>query len=102
MSAAAHENMPLGPELSPRAIHDALLPEEAAHFDRQYRVAMQAATESLDLTDVLALLRHWQNIAQLSLDSESHRRMLRQAEILNSGGEVHTEPWSVTKARLGL
>ncbi len=89
-------------ELNPRAIRDALIPEEVPEFDRRYREAMLAATESLDLTEVVALLAHWRRHARLSRDPEAYRRMLAQIEILNSGGEIETEPWAVTKARLGL
>ncbi|MGQ0631067.1 MAG: DUF6247 family protein [Sporichthyaceae bacterium] len=102
-AAAAPDAMPPPDvELTPRAIHDALLPEEVGDFDRQYRQAMLEAAESLDLTKVFALLEHWRWIARSSLDPVSHRQMLANAQILLAGGEIETELWSVTKARLGL
>ncbi|WP_129662847.1 DUF6247 family protein [Phytoactinopolyspora endophytica] len=90
------------PEATPRAIRAALLTEEAGDFDREFRQAMAEATETLDLTGVLALLRRWQRVAWSSQDDRAHRQMLRNAEQLASGGNITTESWNVTKARLGL
>ncbi|NEE04220.1 DUF6247 family protein [Phytoactinopolyspora halotolerans] len=90
------------PEATPRAIRAALLPEEAGDFDREFRQAMAEATETLDLTGVLALLRRWQRVAWSSQDERAHRQMLRNAEQLALGSDIATEPWDVTKARLGL
>lgn len=63
---------------------------------------MAEATETLDLTGVLALLRRWQRVAWSSQDERAHRQMLNNADQLASGGNVSTEPWNVTKARLSL
>jgi hypothetical protein len=90
------------PEASPGAIRAALLPEEAGDFDREFRQAMAEATETLDLTGVLALLRRWQRVAWSSQDERAHREMLRNADQLASGRDIATEPWNVTKARLGV
>lgn len=89
-------------ELTPRAIHDALLPEEVGDFDRQYRRAMLEAAESLDLTEVFKLLEHWRWIARMSLDPVAHRRMLATAAALNAGEDVPTVSLTALKARLGL
>jgi hypothetical protein len=89
----------------PRSIRGALLPEEAGDFDREYRAAMAQATETLDLTGVLQLLERWRRIAESSRDVRAHRRMLERADQLSRGdtaGEVSTEPWLVTRTRLGL
>ncbi|HEX7443788.1 MAG TPA: DUF6247 family protein [Acidimicrobiales bacterium] len=64
--------------------------------------AMAEATETLDLTNVLGVLRRWQRVALSSRDPEAHRRMLRKAGLLLAGEPVATEPWDVTKVRLGL
>jgi hypothetical protein len=102
MPAAAPAPDELGvPAASPKAIRAALLPEEAGDFDREYRQAMTEAVESLELTGVLALLRRWQRVAWSSRDERAHRRMLERAEQLSAGEPVATEPWSVTRARLG-
>ena len=95
---------PSGSDLAhaPKAIRAGLLPEEAGDFDREYRRAMAEATETLDLTNVLGVLRRWQRVALSSRDPEAHRRMLRKAGLLLAGEPVATEPWDVTKVRLGL
>jgi len=90
------------PAASPKAIRAALLPEEAGDFDREYRQAMNEAVETLELAGVLALLRRWQRVAWSSRDERAHRRMLEHADRLSAGETVATEPWSVTRARLGL
>jgi len=63
---------------------------------------MADATETLDLTGVLALLQRWQRVARSSQDAAAHRRMLERAERLNAGQDVATESWQHTKARLSL
>lgn len=64
---------------------------------------MVEATESVDLTGVLQVLERWRRVAQSSQDAAAHRRMLQRADDLTHGhGGVTTEPWSMTKARLGL
>lgn len=101
MSAGATGPLPAGED--PRSIRAALLPEEAGDFDREFRAAMTEATESLDLTGVLQVLERWRRVAESSRDSVAHRRMLQHADDLTHGrAAVATEPWPVTKARLGL
>lgn len=103
MTVGAESHEPLRPpDATPRAIREALSPEEAGDFDREFRQAMADATETLDLAGVLALLRRWQRVAWSSSDPHAHRRMLANADKLASGEDIATEPWSVTKARLGL
>lgn len=43
--------------VSPRLIRDQLIVEERLGFERQFREAMAAAAETLDLTEVEKLLR---------------------------------------------
>jgi hypothetical protein len=81
----------------------ALTGEESAHFDREYRRAMADPAESLDLSCVISMLRRWQRVAWSAQDDpEAHRHMLAWADELNAGGDVATESWRVTKARLSL
>jgi hypothetical protein len=40
-------------------VRAALIPEEAAEFDQQWREVMARATETLDLSEVLATLESW-------------------------------------------
>src|ERR1700735_5577227 len=84
----------------PRSIRGVLLPEEAGDFDREYRAAMAQATESLELTGVLQLLERWRRVAESSRDTQAHRRMLHNADLLGRASiadKVTTEPWSVTR-----
>jgi hypothetical protein len=87
---------------APAAIRDALLPEEVGDFDREYRQVMSEATESRDLTPVLQMLERWRRVALSSRDAQAHRRMLAAAQRLREGGDTATEPWDVTRRRLGL
>ncbi len=88
---------------TPREIRAALTGEEIAHFDREYRHAMADAAESLDLSGVVSMLRRWQRVAWSTQDDpDAHRHMLACAEELNAGGDVATESWQATKARLSL
>jgi hypothetical protein len=49
------------------------------------------------------MLTRWQRVAWSTQDDpEAHRHMLTCADELNTGGDVPTESWRVTKARLGL
>ena len=100
MSASAAESLPAGED--PRSIRAALLPEEAGDFDREFRAAMIQATESLDLNRVIQVLQRWRRVAESSRDAVAHRRMLRHSDELSRGTSVMTEPWPVTKTRLGL
>jgi len=102
MSIAQPDPLPVAQGRSPRAIRAGLLPEEAGDFDREYRQVMREAMESLDLTPVLEMLDRWGRVALLSRDPERHRRMLDRAERLQRGEDLPTEPWPVTRARLGL
>ncbi len=87
---------------APALIRDALLPEEVGDFDREYRHVMAEATEGRDLTPVLHMLERWRRVAMSSRNAQAHRRMLATAERLSEGAEVPTEPWDVTRRRLGL
>jgi hypothetical protein len=64
MSVTASGGEPSSPDgwLTPRAIRAQLLTEEAGDFDREYRRVMAEATETLDLTPVLEMLRRWDRV----------------------------------------
>lgn len=68
----------LPPDTTPAAIRDALIDEERAEFERAYQQAMAEATQTLDLTRVLDVLRNYHRIAWLTQRQgpEAHRRML--------------------------
>ncbi|WP_220187096.1 DUF6247 family protein [Pseudonocardia pini] len=88
MSSAASPVPELAPDATPAAIRAALVPEEREQFERAYRAAMIDATESLDLTGVLSILRAYHRIAVMThrQGAEAHQRMLDKArEILTTG-----------------
>ena len=105
MSVAASNGEPSSPggRLTPRAIRAQLLAEEAGDFDREYRRVMAEATETLDLTPVLEMLRRWERVARLTThDLQAHRRMLRTADALNAGADVPMVSWARVGSELGL
>lgn len=93
---AAHRSLSPSPDgpvgaQTPRAIREALLPEEAGQFDSEWRRAMSRSAERLDLAEVYAVLDRWRGIAALSrADPEAHRRMLRRADRIMAGDERGT------------
>lgn len=93
-------------ESSPRDVRAALVPEERADFDRQWRAALTEAAESLELDGVLAVLDSWRRRAAVttSLGHAGYRRMLAQAERASRTGESvpGAVSWNDLKAELGL
>lgn len=78
----------LPPGTSPAAIRDALIDEERAEFEQAYQEVMAEATDTLDLTRVLDVLRAYHRIATLTQRQgrQAHRRMLdKVAEIQRTG-----------------
>jgi hypothetical protein len=102
VAASDAEPSPVG-RLTPSAIRAQLLPEEAGDFDREYRRVMAEATETLNLTPVLEMLRRWERVARLTThDPQAHRRMLRTAAAMNAGDDVPMVSWDQVKGDLGL
>jgi len=92
-------------DASPAEIRAALIPEEVAEFDQQWREVMAAATETLDLSEVVATLESWRRVARLTVVTgpEAHRAMYRRAATRLAVEDIPAdEPLSQTKARLGL
>src|SRR5918999_6582491 len=92
-------------DASPAEVRAALIPEEAAEFDQQWREAMGRATETLDLSGVLETLDSWRRVARLTAaaGAEAHRQMYRRVAAKLTGGHIPAdESLSRTKARLGL
>ena len=104
MTAAAREPEPPIPALpanaSPQAIRAALLDDERAEFDRAYQAALASAAQTLDLTEVLDVLRTWWRVARVTQrhGAEAHRRALDSAARLLAGEDVPTVPGDVVKA----
>ncbi len=97
-----------GPSFSdatPAEVRAALIPEEAAEFDQQWREVMARATETLDLSEVLATLESWRRVARLTAVTgpKAHRAMYRRAAARLAGEHIPAdEPLLRIKARLGL
>jgi hypothetical protein len=92
-------------DATPAEVRAALIPEEVAEFDQQWREVMAVATEALDLSDVLAILESWRRVARLTAVAgpEAHRAMYRRAAARLAGKDIPAdEPLPQTKARLGL
>jgi len=108
-AAAEHESSGARPpfaDASPARVRAALIPEEAAEFDRQWAEVMARATRELDLTEVLETLEAWRRVAWITTANgpERHRSMLASAEERMRTGERHVGavPWEQLKAELGL
>ena len=111
MTAAAGESpanagRPPFADASPAELRAALIPEDAAEFDRQWREVMTRATENLDLAEVLATLESWRRIAWLTSANgpAGYRRILAKVKHLQRTGELPagTVPWRQLKAEFGL
>ena len=92
-------------DASPAEVRAALIPEEAAEFDRQWREVMGRAIETLDLSEVLDTLESWRRVARLTVSAgaDAHRAMYRRAAARLTGLDIPAEePLPRTKARLGL
>ncbi len=89
-------------DATPAEVRAALIPEEAAEFDQQWREIMARATETLDLSEVL---KSWRRVARLTAVAgpEAHRAMYRRAAVRLTGEDIPAdEPLPRIKARLGL
>jgi Family of unknown function (DUF6247) len=94
---------PLRPGAAPHDIRVNLLPEDRAKFDTEYRQAMNAARESLDLTDLFKMLEQWRRLALLQRDPANFRRIARRAAELLTGESVpEDEPLAVTRTKVGM
>jgi hypothetical protein len=64
-------------DASPAEVRAALIPEEAAEFDQQWREAIGRATEMLDLSEVLETLDSWRRVARLTAaaGAEAHLQL---------------------------
>ena len=93
-------------DASPAQVRAALVPEEAAEFDRQWHEVMARATQQLDLTEVHAVLDGWRRIAWITSANgpETHRRMLSSIDERLRTGERHpgAVPWEQIEVQLGL
>jgi nucleoside 2-deoxyribosyltransferase len=92
-------------DASAAEVRAALIPEEAAEFEGEWRSVMAMATDTFDLAELLAMLESWRRVARLTVavDAEAHRAMYRRAAERLTGEAVPPgEPLAETKGRLGL
>ena len=93
-------------DASPADVRAALIPEEAAEFDRQWREVVARATQQLDLTEVLEVLEAWRRVAWITVTNgpDRHRRMLASVAERLRTGDRHpgAVPWDQLKVELGL
>lgn len=106
MSAAAAGGaaLPEGPPFehaTPAQVRAALLPEDAAEFDRQWRVVMAAATESLDLAGVHRALGSWRRVAWLTQANgpDGYRRLLARADQAAHTGDLPADSVPIDRIR---
>jgi hypothetical protein len=112
VSAAATEPADAGgqgvpfADASPAQVRAALVLEDAAAFDRQWREVLTRAIETLDLAEVTETLASWRQVARVTSarGQDGYRRMMWQAEHTLATGEPSPGTVSLTtmKARLGL
>lgn len=90
----------LAPGASPRAVADALLPEDRQRFLGEYDRLWVEARTSLDLAPVYDLVERWRGVAALQLDPERYRRSLRRAaERITGETSPDDEPLEITRAK---
>jgi hypothetical protein len=86
-------------------VRAALIPEEAAEFEGEWRRVLARAAETLDLSEVLETLQSWRRVARLTAaaGAQGHRAMYRRAAARLTGEDIPAdEPVARTKARLAL
>jgi uncharacterized protein DUF6247 len=93
-------------DASPAQVRAALLPEDAAEFDRQWQDVMARATRELDLSEVHRTLNRWRRVAWVTTATgpERYRAVLASADQRLRTGERHPEAtsWNQLKAELAL
>jgi hypothetical protein len=98
---------PAAPVLRPQdpdlhAIRNALLPEDVAGFDQEFRAVMAEATSAMDLTVVAAFIERWRRLAWSAAEPDGHRAMLDRARRLLAGEDVPLTSWPRTRSSLNL
>jgi hypothetical protein len=91
---------PQDPDL--HAIRNALLAEDVAGFDQEFRAVMAEATSAMDLTVVASFIERWRRVAWSACEPDRHRAMLDRAQRLLAGEDVPTTPWPRTRSTLNL
>jgi hypothetical protein len=90
------------PDPDLHAIRDALLPDDVADFDQEFRAVMAEATSAMDLTVVAAFVERWRRVARSAAEPDGHRAMLDRARRLLAGEDVPITSWPRTRSTLHL
>ena len=90
------------PDPDLQAIRAALLPEDVADFDQEFRAVMAEATSAMDLTVVASFIERWRRVARSAGEPDEHRAMLDRARRLLAGEDVPTTRWPRTRSTLNL
>jgi hypothetical protein len=90
------------PARTPAEIRAALTGPDRAEFERRYRAALDRAATDYDLTALHDVVEEWWQVAVLTADPAAHQRMLDTAAALRAGEPVHSTPWDVVRADLGV
>ena len=90
------------PDPDLQAIRTALLPEDVADFDQEFRAVMAEATSAMDLTVVASFIERWRRVARSAGEPDEHRAMLDRARRLLAGEDVPTTRWPRTRSTLNL
>ena len=90
------------PDPDLHAIRDALLPEDVAGFDQEFRAVMAEATSAMDLTVVAAFVERWRRVARSAAEPDGRRAMLDRVRRLLAGEDVPTASWPRTRSTLNL
>lgn len=96
----AHPAPPPPPTADPVSIRERLSPQLVAEFDTEWRLVLDEAKESKDLTGVHSLLNKWRHIAvQEMREPGSYYRVLAKAEqILRTGTNPDALPHDEAEA----
>lgn len=98
-----HGGDPLRYGAAPHDIRAALLPEDRSRFDEAYATALEAARESLDLSELFRTLEQWRRTALLQRDPGNYGRVVRRAaELLTGESLPDDEPLVESRAKAGM
>lgn len=88
-------------DATPAQVRAALVPEDVAEFDQQWRDAMGTATETLDLADVHRTLESWRRVAWLTSahGQDGYRRLMATAAERSRTGAPNPEGVSLEQVK---
>ena len=90
------------PDPDLHAIRNALLPEDVAGFDQEFRTVMAEATSAMDLTVVAAFIERWRRVARSAAEPDGHRAMLAAPGGFSPAKTCQSPSWPRTRSTLNL